>query len=308
MHKTRLFGLMLLVFLWVLWTSISYGGSVAVTTIDCPGASMTQLTGINNSGQIAGYCDQAVGVLYSGGVFTPIIDPASPGYTRPMAIDDNGQIVGTANSGDSGFLYSGGIFSQLAYPGATDTEANGINDSGEIVGLYIVLPNEHGFLYSGGIFTTIDYPGAIWTQLWGVNNVGEVVGTYWSNGQHGFLYTGGTFTSIDYPGDSSIQPTGINDSGEIVGTYTLINGGGTTYSFSLSGGVYTTIDEPAGAVANGVNDSGDIVGYYSDQSSCCRGFLDTSTIPEPRPAFLMASGLVVLGVVRRGILRPARKV
>jgi probable HAF family extracellular repeat protein len=52
-------------------------------------------------------------------------------------------------------------FTTIDVPGATDTSAWGINDSGQIVGYHIGVDGlDHGFLYSGGAFTTINYPGA----------------------------------------------------------------------------------------------------------------------------------------------------
>jgi probable HAF family extracellular repeat protein len=46
-------------------------------------------------------------------------------------------------------------------PGATFTQASGINDSGQIVGVYFdIAGNEHGFLLDRGTFTTINVPGS----------------------------------------------------------------------------------------------------------------------------------------------------
>jgi len=46
---------------------------------------------------------------------------------------------------------------------ARSTDANGINNAGEIVGYYSIGQGatlEHGFLFSGGIYTSFDVPGA----------------------------------------------------------------------------------------------------------------------------------------------------
>jgi hypothetical protein len=68
-----------------------------------------------------------------------------------------------------------GIF---AVPGAIETDAVGVNDSGEIAGTYLDSSGiEHGFLRSadGSTYTTIDYAGALQTVLFGINNAGDVV-------------------------------------------------------------------------------------------------------------------------------------
>ena len=50
-------------------------------------------------------------------------------------------------------------FTQIDYPGATSTQAWGINSRGDIVGHYVSAnKSSHGFLLSGGHFTSIDFP------------------------------------------------------------------------------------------------------------------------------------------------------
>ena len=50
-------------------------------------------------------------------------------------------------------------FTPITFPGATFTQAWGINARGDIVGFYMDVGNvTHGFLLSGGNFTTIDPP------------------------------------------------------------------------------------------------------------------------------------------------------
>jgi uncharacterized membrane protein len=63
-------------------------------------------------------------------------------------------------------------FSTINPPGSTYSIANGINDSGQIVGLYTTGPSpgevEYGFLLSGGSYTTIDVPGSELTIALGI--------------------------------------------------------------------------------------------------------------------------------------------
>jgi uncharacterized membrane protein len=124
------------------------------------------------------------------------------------------------------FLLNSGVFSpQIIFPGSAGTDANGINDAGEIAGYY---SNDgvtfHGFTLISGVFTTVDYPGATDTYLFGLNNKGQIIGAYdytYDSTTHGFLLDSGTFTSFDVPyaGVLWTLPYGINDKGRIVGQY-----------------------------------------------------------------------------------------
>jgi probable HAF family extracellular repeat protein len=118
----------------------------------------------------------------------------------------------------------------VPFSGATASVANGINNSGQIVGIYGSLSGGHGFLYDAGGFTHIDVPGANNTNPSGINDDGQIVG-YYSVGfdsefrPHGFLYVAGVFTPLDVPDATHTQAFGINNRGQIVGTYTDSSGG-----------------------------------------------------------------------------------
>jgi uncharacterized membrane protein len=102
-------------------------------------------------------------------------------------------------------------FTQIDVPGAQITQALGINDSGQIVGLFVDATGLHGFLRdTDGSFTPIDVPGADRTEAHGINDSGQIVGV---SSFGGFLRdTDGSFTPIDH------LAFGINDNGQIVGT------------------------------------------------------------------------------------------
>lgn len=68
--------------------------------------------------------------------------------------------------------------------------AEGINNSGVIVGLYLEANGaEHGFVKSGGSFTTIDFPKSTLTDVFSINAQGQIVGRYTDTAgvTHGFL-------------------------------------------------------------------------------------------------------------------------
>ena len=82
-------------------------------------------------------------------------------------------------------------FTILDVPGASLTEAIGINNAGQVVGVLGDSSGQHGFINTGGTFTTLDVPGAGLTDANGINNAGQVVGFFSDrssqHGSHGFV-------------------------------------------------------------------------------------------------------------------------
>jgi probable HAF family extracellular repeat protein len=251
-----------------------------ITTLDVPGSSATWANGINASGQIVGWFDDAAGehgFLLSGGNYTTLDVPGATA-TEAYGINASGQIVGAyrdATYNTHGFLLSGGIYITLDVSGAGWTQANGINDAGQIVGLYYSdASGEHGFLFSGGVYATLDVPGAFQTYPYGINDAGGIVGGYQDTDGlfHGFLLSGGNYFTLDVPGATSTQVYGINDAGQIVGIY--MSNYSADHGFLWTGGNYITLDVP-GAIstdAYGINDAGQLVGSYVDADLNTHGF------------------------------------
>jgi hypothetical protein len=90
-----------------------------------------------------------------------------------------------------GFRLTGVTYTTLDVPGAALTVAQGINDSGQIAGLYQDSNGTfHGFVRNDGTYVTIDVPGATLTQIKGINNAGHMAGYFEdATGTHGFLAT-----------------------------------------------------------------------------------------------------------------------
>ncbi len=131
------------------------------------------------AGMLLGQPLTAVGTTPSKdtGQFTFIDVPGATStgvYQFPERINARGDIVGPYRSADGklhGFLLDAGAFTTIDFPSAAATTADGINDEGQIVGLYSLVaggPN-HGYLLSAGAFTTIDFPGAVATIATGVS-------------------------------------------------------------------------------------------------------------------------------------------
>ena len=106
--------------------------------------------------------------------------------------------------------FSNGSTSQLDFPGAAQTVANAINDSGTIVGFYskAASPNlwRHGFIYNGGKWATVNYPNStLQTTLNGISNSNLITATtiQGSNALNSYIYVNGAFKKIVMPNSSN---------------------------------------------------------------------------------------------------------
>jgi probable HAF family extracellular repeat protein len=202
--------------------------------------------------------------------FAPFNNPfgRSPGVM--LGINNKPQVVGTyteiGTGVQKGFLKTGNVFTSIApRAGVNGTQANGINDQGQVVGVFFDLFFvAHGFMYQNGVITTIDDPkSARDTQANGINNQGQIVGSF-SDGNgidHGFLLSKGVFTTFTHPqGAFGTRIRSINNNGDMVGEYT--DSHSSSHGFMLSKGVFTTIDFPNAGFTQlmGINDHGDITG------------------------------------------------
>lgn len=161
-------------------------------------------------------------------------------------------------------------------PRAVRTQALGINNSGMVVGQY-VLPGSNqanAFSAKGGAITTLNFPGALGTSANGLDDLGDIVGSFNRAGEgHGFLLRKGQFSEVNFPGASETSAIGITASGEIVGYYE--DSKRNRHGFLETAGSFAVIDVPAAKLTNpmGINSSGQITGTYVDGSSLTHGFL-----------------------------------
>ena len=119
-------------------------------TFDVPGATGTQVNGVNDGGVIEGAFTNASGqhgfVVGPGGLVR-FDFPGTSGVTQAFAIDNAGDVVGVYTDGagaSHGFLrsHTGTITALPPAPGAgtgsgQGTFPTGITDSGQIVGFYV---------------------------------------------------------------------------------------------------------------------------------------------------------------------------
>jgi probable HAF family extracellular repeat protein len=163
-------------------------------------------------------------------------------------------------------------FSEIVVPGATFTNAQGINAAGDIVGIYRDAGGRtHGFLWSKGEVTTIDFPGASGTEARGIGPNGEIVGSYRVAGEpavnvHGFLLNrDGTFSRVDYPNHTSTIPQRILPNGTILGCRHDADTMGTMFGVRMGAdGTSDETDMPASMHNGATPDGGLIVGLFTD--------------------------------------------
>ncbi len=157
-----------------------------------------QLLGVNDHNIAVGFYNDANGNThaYSFDINRDVFNEITPsGITGPTAaaINNQGDIAGygTDATGDSSngqvvgyLLRRDGRVTVLSVPGSSMTQALGINDNDEVVGVYQVGTNSnaqtHGFTWTQwGGFQTVDDPHGIGTTtINGVNDNGDLVGFY----------------------------------------------------------------------------------------------------------------------------------
>jgi hypothetical protein len=167
--------------------------SVGFPTKNNANPPVNQLLGVNDDGIAVGFYNDSAGNAHG---YTYDVDRKSfkevsitgaTGVTA-AAINDRDQIAGfdtTAAGVQEGFLrYADGTVKHLSFAGSSMTQALGVNNRGEVVGVYAVGTGDaartHGFTWTAkGGFTSVDDPhGVGTTTVNGVNDAGVLVGFY----------------------------------------------------------------------------------------------------------------------------------
>ena len=118
------------------------------------------------------------------------------------------------------------IFTTIDVPGAAETDANGINTKGVIVGfdcLTDLCANgaaSQAWVQINGTFKFLKPPGSTSALAYGINDANQVVGWYIDSAgiTHGYKFSKGKYTKIDPPGTELTNAWSINSAGTVVGT------------------------------------------------------------------------------------------
>lgn len=244
------------------------------------------------------------------------IDVPDSTFTLATGIGSRGDIVGIygdASFDEHGFLLSHGNFTTIDVPGALvgvsgilQTEANGINPAGDIVGDYFAPPGapgapeckvafspacRRGFLYRDGQFSDVLVPGKKGSIPNSITPDGTIYGCdhnddYFSS-MIGFGRTrSGAYITLDAGGGELANPAesvlaSMNNGGTpngkiIVGLYAdPPMFGGTSHGFVVDDGRFVPYDVPGSVLTQiwGINSSADFVGLYDDAGGNEHGFL-----------------------------------
>jgi probable HAF family extracellular repeat protein len=169
-----------------------------------PGDPDGAATAINDKGQvvgISGICQNAVGnqsathaLLWQNGTVTNLGNLGGTAWNTPMAINNQGQIVGFSDlDGDQGgqnpnfhaFLWTkeSGIQDLGTLPGDAISEALGINEQGQVVGVSYGagFTNPRAFIWQNGVMTDLNTlipsNSSLYLQVGQeINDLGQIVG------------------------------------------------------------------------------------------------------------------------------------
>ncbi|MBD1804346.1 DUF3466 family protein [Microcoleus sp. FACHB-SPT15] len=208
-----------------------------ITTL--PDPEICYASGINDAEQIVGLCI-VIGTNYAAAAFLPggsiILDLPSSAND----INNSGQVVGAfsveivdvnTNNNYEAFLWQDGTVIELGTLGGTNSEANAINDLGQVVGEAQTSSGDfHAFFWDGAmqdLGTLANYTSSV---AYGINNKGRVVGaaTTSSGSSHAFVRLNNGMRDLNnlIPANSGwelIEARDINNNGRIVG-YGTVNG------------------------------------------------------------------------------------
>jgi len=271
-------------------------GNGTFTVLGTLGGNSGIGNGINASGQVAGYSQNASGAyraFISNGDQLIDIGDLGGGSAVAYGINDAGQAVGSAVTKDGSnhpFLYSNGQMTDLGTLGSPEggqwwNSAEGVNNSGVVTGYgYTASSGLAAFTWSNGVMTQLPSLGSDWTEAYAINNNGQVTGIWQTKkgANHAYIaYPNGKIKDIGAIGKyGTTWGFAINDSGVVVGQAQLDNGA--VHAFVYNGKKVQDLNnlvkaDPGWTLidARGINNAGQIVCTGEDTNGNLHSFLLT---------------------------------
>jgi probable HAF family extracellular repeat protein len=280
------------------------------------------LTSINNTGDAVGHIYSSTvihAVLWtqSGGV--TILDPVPANFSSAWFVNANDQVVGQRRiypfsnfNPPLAFLWSTstGMKSLATLRGTLESEANCINDAGQIVGYSDIASGRHATLWTAGgsVQDLGTLPGNLDSIAFAIDSSGQVVGSSFTQNKvfpHAFLWTaaGGMQDLGVLPGASGSYATAINSSGEIVGKANTSLGGPFNSAFLWTNAtgmqnLNSLLDASSAGwklnLADWINDSGEIVCDAIPPGGTFQHVVLLTPVPEPSSASILIIGCLAL--------------
>lgn len=277
------------------------------TTINYPGATFTDVRGLNSAGEIVGYTNLG-SFRYSAGTYS-LLPPVPGGLgINAHGINDDGLIIGSAWTADGsstvGFILDGTSYGFFSYPGRSHTHARSINGAGMVTGYATNddhLSGNVGFIYDpvAMTFTDVVAPTGSFVIAQGINTAGQVTGSARipGTGTSGFLREpDGTMTYFRIDG-APTAARAINNNGLIAGwVYDSASTSINAFVGSSSGYQKLRAGTTSHTYVQAINDSGQISGLFEEigaTSFVPRGFIAT---PAELPTGTTSSGAFTFSV------------
>jgi probable HAF family extracellular repeat protein len=176
-----------------------------------PGALSSFATAIHRDGTVYGAALMPTGhafpYTWNNGVLTQLPYAAGWAWTMPTAVNRSQQMSGwAANAGYEPacpmdpVIYSGGTWSSLGSLGGTCGQAEGINDSGVVVGWSFPLgsSNGHAFMWQSGVMTDLGTLGGPYSEAEDIDEQGRIVGVSNDSARdvHPFIWSAGVMRDL----------------------------------------------------------------------------------------------------------------
>jgi len=203
------------------------------------------------------------------------LNPMGASSRAAVSINSRDQVVGTYSvptSDAHAVLAQPGKFKDLGTLGGKESNANAINELGQVAGSSILSDghNGHAFLWDPGR-GMMDL-GALGngSEGLGLNNLGDVVGR---TGSRGFIWINGFMMDIGDLGGQGVSAQAINDKREIVGTSPTAHGD--SHAFLWKDGQMTDLGTLGGSSsgASAINLKSQVVGSSTTASGDQHAFL-----------------------------------
>ncbi len=265
------------------------GGRADVTGLRTPAEAWNADSygrSINDAGQVVGfgspaYSGAARAFVFAGGAMQNLGTLSTP-YINSQAngINNSGQIVGRSFNAsyttEHAFLYSGGVMRDMGTLGGTQSTANAINASGQVVGYASTTAGaQHAFRYTDGAMQDLGTLGGAFSYANGINSAGQVVGiaATATGARHAFFYTGPLMQDLGTLGGTTSAAYGVNAAGQVVGQAQTAKSA--QHAFLYSGGVMQDLGTLGGlhSAASAINASGQVVGYAATAANAVHAFV-----------------------------------